>query len=302
MILEVPPALDGKRLDKALADLLGISRAIAKELVSLGVSVDEKPARANTRVAGGSLISTPVPPEKLALQPEQVDFEVLYEDQNLIVVNKHPGLVVHPGAGQPTGTLAAGLLYRYPDILGVGAPGRWGLVHRLDKGTSGALLVGRDQASFEKLSAALRAREVTREYVALVEGTIRPPTGSIDAPIGRDQAQPTRRAVTPDGKRARTHYQVVKNYEDDNVALVDVQLETGRTHQIRVHFAAIGHPVVGDRVYGTGSFPVESPRVFLHAGRLTFAHPGSGEEMVVEAPLPPDLQEVVDRLGQRGEE
>ncbi|MDH3189892.1 MAG: RluA family pseudouridine synthase [Acidimicrobiia bacterium] len=302
MILEIPSDLEGERLDKAIAEMLGVSRAAAKQLIEIGVTVDGEPSKANRRMSVGEQVVTPPPPQAVALEPEDLDLTVLFEDDDVVVINKMPGMVVHPGAGQTRGTLAAGLLHAYPGLEGVGSQGRWGLVHRLDKGTSGALLVARTEESFQRLTQALRAREIKREYVALVEGVLRPPTGTIDAPIGRDPVQPTRRAVTPDGKHARTHYQVRSNNESANVALVDVQLETGRTHQIRVHFAAIGHPVVGDRVYGSGSTTVSSPRMFLHAGKLTFSHPGTGEEIAVSAPLPDDLQAVVDDLPEVVEE
>lgn len=302
MILEVPPDLEGERLDKALAEMLHISRSVAKELVTAGVTIDERPARANTRVAGGDMVYAPPIPGRDELEPEPLDFEVLYEDSNVVVVNKQPGVVVHPGAGQVHATLASGLLFRYPQIKGVGAPGRWGLVHRLDKGTSGALVVALDQASFTTLADALRARRIKREYLALVEGELKPPTGTIDAPIGRDSTRPTRRAVSPDGKQARTHYQVARNFTGADVSLVNVQLETGRTHQIRVHFAAIGHPVIGDRVYGSGSTRVTSPRVFLHAGKVTFLHPVTGREVEVAAPLPDDLNDVVEQLNRQSAE
>lgn len=294
--LTIPDDVDGARLDKVIADLLGVSRAVARIIVDSGVTVDEKPGTPKTRVYGGSVIVAMPPPEREALQPEPVDFEVLFEDDHLIVVNKEPGMVVHPGAGQMHGTLAAGLLFRYPELRGVGAEGRWGLVHRLDKGTSGALLVARTPTSYESLSLAIRRRDVKREYLALVEGLLKPPTGTIDAPIGRDPVYPTRRAVTADGKHARTHYRLARNFPEANVALVDVRLETGRTHQIRVHLAAIGHAVIGDPVYGTASYPVRSPRVFLHAGKLTFNHPARDEEVVVEAPMPDDLRRVVSGL------
>lgn len=296
IVLQIPADVDGERLDKVIADLLGVSRAVARTVVEAGVTVDEKPGTPKTRVFGGSLIVALPPPEPVALEPEPIEFEVLLEDEEFIVVNKAPGVVVHPGAGQMHGTLAAGLLFRYPELRGVGAEGRWGLVHRLDKGTSGALLVARTDSSYKFLSHAIRGREVKREYVALVDGLLKPPTGTIDAPIGRDPVHPTRRAVTLEGKRARTHYQLVRNFESARVALVDVRLETGRTHQIRVHFAAIGHAVIGDTVYGMGSHPVKSPRVFLHAGKLTFRHPSREEEVVVSAPLPADLNAVVASL------
>lgn len=294
--LTVPEDLDGERLDKALAVLLEVSRSVARELVDRGVTLEGSPAKPNSTVHAGDAIvtPTPVPPEELAAEP--VDFDVLAEDDDVIVVNKPPGLVVHPGAGQRTGTLAAGLLYRYPELRGVGATGRWGLIHRLDKDTSGALLVGRNQEAFDKLSFALKARDIRREYLTLVSGTMHPPTGTIDAAIGRDAAQPTRRAVTNDGKHARTHYRVVRNYENPGVALVSVRLETGRTHQIRVHFLAIGHPVIGDPTYNPTPVAVRTPRVFLHAGSLKFSHPGNGTDVEVEAPLPADLAAVLDAL------
>lgn len=294
--LRIPDDVEGERLDKAIADLLGVSRAVARTIVDSGVTVDEKPGTPKTRVYAGSLIVAELPPEPVALEPEPVEFEVLLEDDEFVVINKAPGVVVHPGAGQRHGTLAAGLLFRYPEIRGVGAEGRWGLVHRLDKGTSGALLVARTPAGYEFLSQAIRHRDVKREYLALVEGLLKPPTGTIDAPIGRDPVYPTRRAVTLDGRHARTHYQLVRNFPEARVALVDVRLETGRTHQIRVHFAAIGHAVIGDPVYGMSSYPVKSPRVFLHAGKLSFRHPTRDEEVVVEAPLPDDLSSVIAGL------
>lgn len=297
--LVVPPDLAGERVDKALAVLLEVSRAVARELLDMGVTVGGVAVKPNTRVKSDDVIVTPAAPIPEELAPEPVEFDVIFEDDRVIVVNKPSGLVVHPGAAQRNGTLAAGLLHRYPEVQGVGASGRWGLIHRLDKDTSGALLVARTEDSFQKLSADLRAREIRREYLALVAGTMAPPTGTIDAAIGRDPISPTRRTVTQEGKPARTHYRVVNNFPEAGVALVDVTLETGRTHQIRVHFLAIGHPVVGDRTYNSTPSGITSPRMFLHAGRLTFNHPATGEETVVEAPLPPDLASVLDKLEAR---
>lgn len=300
LTLKVPAELDGQRLDKVLATLLDVSRAMARSLVEEGAQVDGVPGSADTRVSAGAVIVAAEPPPRQKLSPEPVDFDVIYEDDDVVVVDKPAGVVVHPGSKRRSGTLAAGLLHRYPEIEGVGAADRWGLVHRLDKDTSGALLVARNTRSFDMLGKEMRARRVNRRYVALVDGVLRPPTGTIDAPIGRDPAVPTRRAVGRDGKPATTHYQVRSNYEADDVALVDVELETGRTHQIRVHFAAIGHPVVGDTTYGSGRSRVEVPRIFLHARQITFTHPTTGEAVVVEAPLPQDLQRVVSNLGEAG--
>ncbi|MEX0795814.1 MAG: RluA family pseudouridine synthase [Acidimicrobiia bacterium] len=296
LTIVVPDDLDRERLDRALAVLLGVSRAAARYLVDEGVEVDGVLSKPNTKVRAGSRIVAPPLRKPVAMLAEAIDLKVLYEDDALVVIDKPAGLVVHPGTGQMTGTLAAGLLHRYPELEGVGAEERWGLVHRLDKDTSGAILVGRTQEAFESLTAQLRAREIRREYLALVEGVLKPPTGTIEAPIGRDPQTPTRRAVARDGKPARTHYRVETNYPERDLALVRVTLETGRTHQIRVHFAAIGHPVAGDPTYGSRREAGLTPRIFLHAGELSFAHPVTGETVVVASPLPADLSAVLSSL------
>jgi 23S rRNA pseudouridine1911/1915/1917 synthase len=241
-------------------------------------------------------IRTPAVVRPAALLAEPMELTVLYEDDDLVVIDKPPGMVVHPGSGQTRGTLAAGLLHRYPELDGVGAADRWGLVHRLDKDTSGAILVARSQEAFDGLTGQLRERKISREYLTLIEGVLKPPTGTIDAPIGRDPGTPTRRAVIREGKHARTHYRLVKNYDEHDLAFVKVTLETGRTHQIRVHFAAIGHPIVGDATYGSRREPGLSPRIFLHAGELKFKHPSDDSEIVVTSPLPADLAAVLDSL------
>lgn len=294
--LTVPDSLDGERLDKVVAAMLDLSRARSAALVERGANVDGHPARAADRVRSGQSIVCPEPEMTLRMVPEDVRFGVLHEDESVIVVNKPPGLVVHPGSGRSKGTLAAGLVYRYPELVGVGAEERWGLVHRLDKDTSGALLVGRTQAAFEALVEELRRRKVARVYTTLVEGTMGAPTGTVEAPIGRDPNRATRRAITPTGKHARTHYEVIRDFPDSEVTLLDVRLETGRTHQIRVHMAAIGHPVVGDRTYGASRRDIAAPRTFLHASSVGFTHPDSGERMTVEAPLPADLSAVLEPL------
>jgi 23S rRNA pseudouridine1911/1915/1917 synthase len=294
--LEIPAALDGARVDKAIAELLGLSRAAASQVVAAGVELDDSAAKPSDRVRGGQIIRCQAPVEASALAPEAVPFDVLHEDEQVIVVNKPPGIVVHPGSGRPTGTLAAGLLNRYPDLEGVGTGERWGLVHRLDKDTSGAILVARTPEAFQTLTEELRRRQITRTYTALVEGKMGAPTGTIDAPIGRDPTQITRRAVTHGGKHARTHYEVIRYFEASDASLLSVLLETGRTHQIRVHLAAIGHPVVGDRVYGATRKDLGSTRTFLHAASLEFTQPTSGDRIVVEAPLPTDLVRVLDGL------
>lgn len=294
--LVVPSHLDGARVDKALADLLGVSRARASLLIAEGVTIDGEPARGSDRVTSGQTLSGPRPGASLTLVPEDVAFDVLYADDDVIVVDKPPGVVVHPGSGQMKGTLAAGLINRFPELVGVGDADRWGLVHRLDKDTSGTILVARNDTAHAALTSDLRHRRVGRTYTALVEGTPGSATGTIDAPIGRDPAHPTRRALSHTGKQARTHYEVLRILEDFDAALVEVTLDTGRTHQIRVHMAAIGHPIAGDRVYGSTRTDLAVPRTFLHASRLTFTHPTTGKEVTVESPLPEDLAQVLTRL------
>jgi 23S rRNA pseudouridine1911/1915/1917 synthase len=294
--VEVPRSLDGARVDKVIAELFDVSRAAAVKVVEAGVEIDGTPARGRDRVDAGQVIRCRPPEERMPLRPEPVGFAVLHQDDAVIVVDKPAGVVVHPGSGRTGGTLAAGLVHRFPDLGGVGAADRSGLVHRLDKDTSGALLVARTQRSFDFLTAELRARRIGRTYVALVEGRMGAPTGTIDAPVGRDPARPTRRALTHGGKHARTHYEVIRHYEGSGVSLLEVRLETGRTHQIRVHLAAIDRPVAGDVTYGATRKDLRSPRTFLHSSRLEFNHPEDGARVSVEAPLPADLATVLTSL------
>lgn len=288
--------MNGARVDKAVAELLEVSRGRASQLIELGALLDGNSARASDRVTTGQVITVSRPELTGALEPEEMSFTVLFADDDVIVVDKPAGIVVHPGTGRSRGTLVAGLISRFPELTGVGASDRWGLVHRLDKDTSGVLLVARNESALNVLTEALRRREIGRVYEALVEGSMGSPTGTIDAPIGRDPSRPTRRAISHTGKHARTHYEVVRNYPESDVSLLSVALETGRTHQIRVHLAAIGHPVVGDLSYGATRKDIGAPRTFLHAARLTFINPGTGEPMSVEAPLPSDLESVLDDL------
>jgi 23S rRNA pseudouridine1911/1915/1917 synthase len=212
------------------------------------------------------------------------------------VVNKPAGVVVHPGAGHDRGTLVNGLLALFPEIASVGDPMRPGIVHRLDRDTSGLLLVARSARAYDALVAALAQHEVEREYVALVWGHLASPHGLIDAPIGRSEARRTRMAVRDAGKPARTEYRVEETFVDPVCALLTCGLETGRTHQIRVHLSAIGHPVVGDATYGGARDSLPLGRPFLHATRIGFAHPVSGAAMAFESPLPAELQGVLDQL------
>ena len=295
----VPPELDGERTDKIVAVLAGCSRAEARALVDEGgVTAGDRVAGARDRLSAGTSIEFE-PPAKPGprLRAEPVEFRLVHDDEWLLVVDKPAGLVVHPGAGRRGPTLAGGLLHRFPELEGVGEPDRWGIVHRLDRETSGLLVVARTSEAHRALTRMIRRHEVEREYLALVAGTFDLPRGTVDAPIAADPSRPTRRIVAAEGRPSVTHYAVEEGWSD--VTLLRVTLDTGRTHQIRVHLAAIDHPVVGDRVYGR-PWSVDAPRLFLHARRLAFVHPGSGNRVEFQSPLPSDLQEVVDSLEPQG--
>ena len=298
----VPRALDGQRLDRVVALVTGRSRAEAAGLVDDGaVLVGGKPVTTRShRVVEGDELEMDVPdlpPEATLDADAAVPVPVVHEDEHLLVIDKPAGLVVHPGAGQTSGTLVHGLLARYPEIRDVGQPDRPGIVHRLDKGTSGLMLVARSDDAYETLVAMLAAREVERQYRTLVWGTVASPTGMIDAPIGRSSRDRTRMAVTVTGKPARTRYEVVRTFHEPvEVTELRCRLETGRTHQIRVHLASIGHRVVGDGRYSgqRQSLPMERP--FLHAERLGVDHPITDEPLVFTSPLPDDLATVLASL------
>lgn len=293
----VPADLDGERVDRIVAVLGDMSRSTARALAEAGqVMVEGRPVVPRSRLGTGATVTFPTAPPMPELEPEPVEFRVVYEDPDLLVVDKPAGVVVHPGAGRREGTLAAGILHRHPEVEGVGDPGRWGLVHRLDRDTSGLMMVALTMAAYAGLRRQMAERSVEREYRALADGLFPVPTGTIDAPISRDPARPTRRRVDPEGRAAVTHYQVEREFLESEVTLLRVQLETGRTHQIRVHLAAIDHPLVGDRVYRPGPDRIPAPRVFLHACRLGFVHPSSGEPLVFESDLPADLAEILTRL------
>ncbi len=286
----VPDAAAGERLDRFLAGLPGVgSRAAAERLLARGaVLVDGAVQPKSHRLAGGEeLLIDESEPEQPAAPPLP-ELRIAYEDAHLLVVDKPAGLVVHPGAGHPSGTLVQALAGHGP---AGGEADRPGIVHRLDRDTSGLLVVARTEAAYEGLRRLVRRRAIDREYLALVRGRPRSRTGRIEAPIGRDRHDPTRRSlVTDTPKDAVTHFEVVELLHDH--ALLRVRLETGRTHQIRVHLAAIGLPVVGDRVYGVQEAGLR--RQFLHAARLAFDHPVTGTRVEAASPLPADLQVVVD--------
>jgi 23S rRNA pseudouridine1911/1915/1917 synthase len=299
---EIPAALAGQRLDRIVALLTDASRSDAAALVDAGgAHVDGATASSGkVRLALGQVVE--IDPSKLPrrLLPEaepDIIVPVVYADDDVIVVDKPAGLVVHPGHGHPTGTLVNALLATFPEIASVGDEMRPGIVHRLDVGTSGLMIVARSEPAYDMLVAALSSRRVTRGYRTLVWGHLASPTGLIDAPVGRDHRDPLRMAVVVDGKPARTRYRTIRNYDAPSiVAELECHLETGRTHQIRVHLAAAGHPVVGDGAYGGIRTGVVAPRPFLHAAALAFRHPRTSQELSFTAPLPPDLVGVLDEL------
>lgn len=292
---DIPAALAGERLDRAVAMLAGVSRAEAADLVSRGaVSVDGTVVTTRShRLDEGTSVEIDLPERRPGQQLEadpSVVVPVVHEDDDLVVVDKPAGVVVHPGAGQHTGTLVHGLLSRYPEIAEVGQADRPGIVHRLDKGTSGLLLVARSSAAYDRLVAMLAAREVERRYRTVVWGHLEAPSGEVDAPIGRSMRQRTRMAVTMRGRPAVTRYQVLQRFEAP-VATSELActLGSGRTHQIRVHLSSIGHPVVGDARYGGARQALEMARPALHAEHLALAHPITTEPLELDSPLPPDL-------------
>ena len=287
---------EGVRLDRTLASLTGLSRAQTRRLIEDGeVVVDGQLASKTTTAHAGDIIEYPPPAPAEVFVPEPVPFAVALQLDEVLVIEKPAGVVVHPGAGNKRGTLAHGLAHRFPELAELGQDYRWGLVHRLDRDTSGLLLVARTAKMHEHLQRELEKRSVGRTYRALAAGRLAAATGTIEAPIGRDPIRPTRMAIVHEGRPARTHYRRLAEW--DEVSLVEVSLETGRTHQIRVHFASIGHPLVGDATYADTPIVEGNPgRVWLHAIRLRFSLP-DGEEHTVESPLPDDLQEALKMLG-----
>ena len=309
---QVPFALDGERIDRALALLTGLSRSEVNLLLDAGkVSIGGRSVVVRSRkVREGESVTLEGASLTLgastAPQPEPgVQIPVVWSDDQVIVVDKPAGLVVHPGAGIRSGTLVHGLLARYPDLAGAGGEvDRPGIVHRLDKGTSGLLVVARSPAALASLAEQMAARTVGREYLALLAGEVDADEGLIDAPLGRSHVDPTKIRVQAGGRQARTRYKVIERFfQPSQSTLVSCRLQTGRTHQIRVHFASIGHPVVGDERYGSRKLgnwePLPYGRPFLHAARLEFEHPRTSEAMVFRSELPADLSSVLRGIGQR---
>jgi 23S rRNA pseudouridine1911/1915/1917 synthase len=285
-------AADAERLDRAVAGRAEVgSRSLAERLIADGAVLVDGTARPKShKLEGGEEVVVELPPEAAPLEPEPMDLRIAWEDDNLLVVDKPAGVVVHPGTGHRTGTLVHGLLAH--EAAG-GDEDRAGIVHRLDRDTSGLLVVAKSDEAHERLQDLIRQRKVERRYVALVKGTPRSRTGRIEAPIGRDRIDKSRHSLdTPTPRDAVTHFEVLELLGPR--ALLELRLETGRTHQIRVHLEAIELPVSGDPVYGAaGDLGLE--RQFLHAAALAFDHPFTGERVEVESPLPDDLAAALER-------
>jgi 23S rRNA pseudouridine1911/1915/1917 synthase len=300
--LLVEPTAAGERLDRWLAaHVRGLSRARLQALVADGhVQVDGATRKSSHRVAGGERIEVeipPLPPE--TLEPEGIALTVVYEDDDVLVVDKPAGVVMHPGAGHTRGTLAAAVLAHAPGTAGVGGPRRPGVVHRLDKDTSGLLVVAKSQPAYESLTAQLAARTVRRVYLAVVHGRVGPGQGVIDKPLGRDPRDRTRMAVRPlgQGRRAVTHFRVLERFAD--FTYLEARLETGRTHQIRVHLADRGYPIAGDAVYGgrrRHPLPVPLEGMALHAATLAFVHPTTQQRLECTAALPHRIERLLSHL------
>ncbi|KUK11918.1 MAG: Pseudouridine synthase [Moorella sp. 60_41] len=296
--LVVGPEEAGIRLDVWLArHLPDISRSRVQGLIEEGlISVEGRPAKAHYKVRPGDRIAGVIPPpRRLEARPEPLELDVVYEDEDIIVVNKPQGMVVHPAPGNERGTLVNALLYHCRNLSGINGVLRPGIVHRLDKDTSGLLVAAKNDASHRSLVAQLKARQVKRVYLALVHGEISEPAGRIEAPIGRHPVDRQRMAVTFKNSRpAVTHYRVTEIFP--GYTLVEALLETGRTHQIRVHMAYVGHPVVGDPKYGGRKQPFAVPGQLLHAARLGLFHPRTGRYLEFSAPLPEAFGRVLEEL------
>jgi len=297
-LLEFHPEEENIRLDIYLSsqEELSLTRSRIQKLIDEGlVQVNDVPGKANYKLRKGDKITLMLPPPKeLKVEPENILLDIIYEDEDIIVINKRQGMVVHPAHGNYSGTVVNALLAHCQDLSGIGGVMRPGIVHRLDKDTSGLLMIAKNDLAHLGLTEQIKNRAVQKKYLALVYGNLKEEKGTIDAPIGRHPIDRKKMAVVPrTGKPAVTHYQVLQRY--GNHTYLEIDLETGRTHQIRVHLAYIGHPVVGDPVYSSKN-RFNLPGQFLHAYQLTFKHPRTGRTLEFTAPLPEVMQKVLRSL------
>lgn len=298
----VPAAMAGERIDRVVALMTGLSRSVVRGMIEVGrVRVDATLVEvASARVAEGAAVDVVMPDRiEVDVSPPanpDVRFEIVYEDDHVVVIDKPIDLVVHPGAGRETNTLVNGLVDRYPEVVSVGQPDRPGIVHRLDRDTSGLLVCARTQDAYDQLVAQLVVHSVSRVYLTLVRGVADAPSGVIDAPIGRSRRARTRMTISEDGKHARTHYETIETFTQPiEASFLRCRLETGRTHQIRVHLQAVGLHVLGDATYGRPD-PFGIGRPLLHAAELAFDHPATGERVSFTSPLPADFAGALDGL------
>lgn len=287
----------GNRLDKALADLTTLSRSQANEEIKKGtVLVNGKAAKAKYAVKVGDVITYEIPEDEiLDYEAEDIPLDIIYEDEDVAVINKPQGMVVHPSAGHTSGTLVNALMYHIKDLSTINGVVRPGIVHRIDKDTSGLLMIAKNDISHKALAEELKDKKSLRKYLAIIHGNLPNDRGMIEAPIGRSEKDRKKQAVTAKGKEAVTHFQVLERF--GNYTLVELTLETGRTHQIRVHMAYIGHPVAGDPLYGPRK-TLKGQGQFLHARTLGFTHPRTGEVMTFTAEAPAIFQERLEELRQ----
>ena len=289
---------EGGRLDRLVAARVAdLSRTTVQRLIADGfITLNGSICKAGDKVEQGDVIVVRVPPPAPSeLIAEEIPLSIMYEDDDVVVIDKPAGLVVHPAAGHASGTLVNALLGQIPDLEGIGGEVRPGIVHRLDKDTSGLIVAAKNDRALQFLQAQFKARTIKKMYLALVEGIVEPRAGIIDAPIGRSKADRKKMAVTREGRSAQTRYRVRQIYRQPDLSLVEAYPETGRTHQIRVHFAWLKHPLVGDETYGRQKPLVPIERHFLHAASLTFTLP-AGETRTFTSLLPDDLQRVLDQL------
>lgn len=289
---------EAPRIDAYLAENTTYTRSKIQGWIKDGaVEKNGKPCKANADVRIDDVIRMHIPQQsgESFPEPEDIPLDVIYEDEDLAVINKPKGMVVHPAPGNPSGTLVNALLYRFHSLSGTGGETRPGIVHRIDRMTSGLLVVAKNDAAHEALAKQFALHTAHREYLCLVHGNLKEDSGTIDAPIGRHKTDRKRMAVTEDGRRAITHWRVLQRFGTET--LLDVSLETGRTHQIRVHMAHIKHPILGDDVYGSGSSKLGLNGQALHGYRLTFTHPRTGAVMSFTAPLPEEFVTALHRLG-----
>lgn len=290
----------GERLDKLIAaQLKDLSRSQIQAMIKDGlVTVDGQPCKSGIKLRGGETITVTLPqPQEEVVEAEDIPLEIIYEDEDIAVIDKPAGLVVHPGVGNTSGTLVNALIARWEEIAEMDDPdGRNGIVHRLDKETSGLLVIAKNEQALANLMIQFQERSVDKRYLAMLERTPKTLNGRIEAPIGRDPKQRKKMAVVREGKEAITEFKVLDDEFKDDACLVEFNLLTGRTHQIRVHAAFIGCPVIGDRVYGFRKQRFKMKRNFLHAAKLSFDHPRTGKRLHFESELPVALKQIMDKL------